>query len=201
MPSSRSVDDAGMSSGEAGQNKAQRNANLARIRDNQRRSRARRKEYLQELETRYRQCEQTGVEASAEIQAAARKVAEENRKLRALLMRQGMKDADIDEMLGQDLDAPQPGMVLESMLGQKQYCGPGSQCKPGSSSMRSSQSPPFEPNVFGMAQQQQQMPQQAGLAYNGVYDDAFWLAQFDASQQPDASGVFADLLSVDAGRR
>ncbi|KXL43590.1 hypothetical protein M433DRAFT_69513, partial [Acidomyces richmondensis BFW] len=67
----------------------QREANLARIRDNQRRSRARRKEYLQELESKYRQCEQLGVEASAEIQAAAKKVVEENRRLRALLKQQG----------------------------------------------------------------------------------------------------------------
>ncbi|KAF2432585.1 hypothetical protein EJ08DRAFT_585201, partial [Tothia fuscella] len=65
-------------------------ANLARIRDNQRRSRARRKEYLQELETKYRQCEQIGVEASSEMQVAARKVLEENRKLRTLLKSKGM---------------------------------------------------------------------------------------------------------------
>ncbi|KAF2083285.1 hypothetical protein K490DRAFT_18352, partial [Saccharata proteae CBS 121410] len=62
----------------------------ARIRDNQRRSRARRKEYLQELETKYRNCEQKGVEASAEIQAAAKRVLEENRRLRALLRQQGL---------------------------------------------------------------------------------------------------------------
>ncbi|KAL3955510.1 hypothetical protein ACCO45_011073 [Purpureocillium lilacinum] len=43
-------------------------ANLARIRDNQRRSRARRKEYLQELEQRLRACELQGIEASAEVQ-------------------------------------------------------------------------------------------------------------------------------------
>ncbi|KAF1817137.1 hypothetical protein P152DRAFT_382253, partial [Eremomyces bilateralis CBS 781.70] len=62
----------------------------ARIRDNQRRSRARRKEYLQELEEKYRHCEQMGVEASAEIQAAARKVLDENKKLRAILQQRGL---------------------------------------------------------------------------------------------------------------
>ncbi|KAF2838760.1 hypothetical protein M501DRAFT_907401, partial [Patellaria atrata CBS 101060] len=62
---------------------------LARIRDNQRRSRARRKEYLQELEWKYRNCEQLGVEASAEIQLAARRVLEENKRLRALLKQKG----------------------------------------------------------------------------------------------------------------
>ncbi|KFY02077.1 hypothetical protein V490_00643 [Pseudogymnoascus sp. VKM F-3557] len=58
--------------------------NPARIRNNQRRSRARRKEYLQEIEGQLRQCELTGVEASPEIQSAARKVLEENRRLRTL---------------------------------------------------------------------------------------------------------------------
>ncbi|CAD0016985.1 unnamed protein product [Aureobasidium pullulans] len=74
----------------------QQKANLARIRDNQRRSRARRKEYLQELETKYRSCEAVGAEASAEIQAAARKVLDENKRLRRLLRQQGFSDADID---------------------------------------------------------------------------------------------------------
>jgi len=74
-------------------------ANLARIRDNQRRSRARRKEYLQELEIRLRQCELQGVEASSEIQGAARKVAEENKRLRALLSQQGVREDSIEVYL------------------------------------------------------------------------------------------------------
>ncbi|KAH9219091.1 hypothetical protein DL95DRAFT_384939 [Leptodontidium sp. 2 PMI_412] len=74
-------------------------ANLARIRDNQRRSRARRKEYLRELESRLRQCELQGVEASSEIQGAARKVAEENKRLRALLSQQGVREDSIEVYL------------------------------------------------------------------------------------------------------
>ncbi|KAJ4300372.1 hypothetical protein N0V88_003046 [Collariella sp. IMI 366227] len=73
--------------------------NLARIRDNQRRSRARRKEYVQELEHRLRQAEQQGIYASTEIQAAARKVAEENKKLRHLLRLHGISDYSIQEFL------------------------------------------------------------------------------------------------------
>merc|ERR1712093_711636 len=69
------------------------------IRDNQRRSRARRKEYLQELESRLRQCELQGVEASSEIQSAARRVAEENKKLRALLAQHGVRDESIEVYL------------------------------------------------------------------------------------------------------
>ncbi|KAL8953638.1 MAG: hypothetical protein Q9183_007321, partial [Haloplaca sp. 2 TL-2023] len=53
-----------------------------RIRDNQRRSRARRKEYILELETKVRGYEHQGVEVAAEIQAAARRVVEMNRHLR-----------------------------------------------------------------------------------------------------------------------
>ncbi|KAK3943856.1 hypothetical protein QBC46DRAFT_22445 [Diplogelasinospora grovesii] len=83
-------------------------ANLARIRDNQRRSRARRKEYLQELEQRLRLVELQGIEASSEIQLAARKVAEENKKLRMLLNRHGINDDSIDAFLGSGIVAP-PG--------------------------------------------------------------------------------------------
>lgn len=74
-------------------------ANLARIRDNQRRSRARRKEYLQEIEGRLRECEQTGVEASTEIQAAARKVAVENQRLRLLLIKRGVSAEEINTFI------------------------------------------------------------------------------------------------------
>lgn len=115
----------------------QREANLARIRDNQRRSRARRKEYLQELESKYRQCEQLGVEASAEIQAAAKKVVEENRRLRALLKQQGFSESDIDGMAGEDTHAAN---ALESLIGQRKKCVPasanGSRCQSATPSHR-----------------------------------------------------------------
>lgn len=78
---------------------AKDSANLARIRDNQRRSRARRKEYVQDLEARLRRVELQGVEAATEIQAAARRVADENRRLRALLARHGVADDAIDAWL------------------------------------------------------------------------------------------------------
>ncbi|KAJ3454326.1 hypothetical protein MRS44_018220 [Fusarium solani] len=74
-------------------------ANLARIRDNQRRSRARRREYLQELEQRLRVFELQGVEASSEVQQAARRVVEENRQLRGLLNRHGITDDAISTYL------------------------------------------------------------------------------------------------------
>ncbi|ODA76255.1 hypothetical protein RJ55_08100 [Drechmeria coniospora] len=102
-------------------------ANLARIRDNQRRSRARKKEYLQDLERRVRLWELYGTEASAEIQMAARKVAEENKQLRCLLNRYGVGDEYIHHYLqsgtvippsspqGQPFRAGDPGPTVLSL--------------------------------------------------------------------------------------
>ncbi|KAL7933640.1 hypothetical protein V8C35DRAFT_47890 [Trichoderma chlorosporum] len=80
-------------------------ANLARIRDNQRRSRARRREYIAELEQRLRAYELSGVEASSEVQLAARRVAEENRQLRELLHKHGFQDDYISSFLLQQAGA------------------------------------------------------------------------------------------------
>ncbi|KAK6435370.1 hypothetical protein LTR95_008445 [Oleoguttula sp. CCFEE 5521] len=96
---------------------SQKSSNLARIRDNQRRSRARRKEYLQELETKYRECEQAGVAASAEIQAAARRVVDENKRLRQLLRQHGLTDAEIGNFGGEDTSS-----ALDSMLDARRSC-------------------------------------------------------------------------------
>ncbi|EQL03288.1 hypothetical protein OCS_00990 [Ophiocordyceps sinensis CO18] len=84
----------------------QQRDNLARIRDNQRRSRARRREYVQELEQRLRVYELQGVEASTEVQMAARRVAEENRQLRELLNRHGVCDDNIAHYLQSGTLAP-----------------------------------------------------------------------------------------------
>lgn len=70
-----------------------------RIRDNQRRSRARRKEYIDDLEQRIRRFERQGVEATTEVQAAARKVAKENAWLRTLLVAHGVANNEIDNYL------------------------------------------------------------------------------------------------------
>ncbi|KAK4204178.1 hypothetical protein QBC40DRAFT_3547 [Triangularia verruculosa] len=76
-------------------------AELGRIRKNQRLSRARRKEYVASLEARVREYEERGVQASLEIQLAARKVAEENEKLRELLGKVGVGEASVREYLQQ----------------------------------------------------------------------------------------------------
>lgn len=92
--------------------------NLVRIRDNQRRSRARRKEYLSELESKLSHCERVGVEASAEIQSAARKVLEENHRLRGLLRRYGIREEEIG--------GEGPGRELEGLLGRRRFVNGGS---------------------------------------------------------------------------
>jgi hypothetical protein len=70
-----------------------------RIRDNQRRSRARRKEYVQDLEKRLRQFEVMGVQATREVQDAGRRVVEENAHLRSLLKLHGVSDLHIQDYL------------------------------------------------------------------------------------------------------
>lgn len=60
-----------------------------------------------------------GVEASAEIQAAARRVLDENRRLRALLKQRGLTDEEIEAYTEQQSENPQypsPSAALELML-------------------------------------------------------------------------------------
>lgn len=73
--------------------------NASRLRENQRRSRARKKEYLVSLEARFQACQRTGIEANVEIQVAAKKVVRENKLLRAMLNRRGVTDAEINKTL------------------------------------------------------------------------------------------------------
>ncbi|KAI9843932.1 MAG: hypothetical protein M1838_002399 [Thelocarpon superellum] len=72
---------------------------LGRIRENQRRSRTRRREHMQEMQQRLRQYELHGVEASTALQAAARKVACENQCLRDMLSERGVTSQQIDAVL------------------------------------------------------------------------------------------------------
>ena len=88
------------------------NRNSTRIRDNQRRSRARRKEYLQELEAKLRKCEELGVQASVDIQVAARAVSAENARLRE----ENGRLKDENERLKAKLrieDHPMPAVVID----------------------------------------------------------------------------------------
>lgn len=70
------------------------------------RSRARRKEYVEELESRLRNSDKVGKEASAELQTAAKRVLDENRKLRWLLHMRGVTEPEIAAVLGKSTDKP-----------------------------------------------------------------------------------------------
>ncbi|KAE8154288.1 hypothetical protein BDV25DRAFT_147875 [Aspergillus avenaceus] len=79
--------------------KTDQTSSSIRIRNNQRRSRERRKEYTQDLERRLRKFETEGVQATREVQAAGRKAVEENILLRSLLMMHGVSDQEVREYL------------------------------------------------------------------------------------------------------
>ncbi|OTB06353.1 hypothetical protein M426DRAFT_115995 [Hypoxylon sp. CI-4A] len=74
-------------------------AQLARTRENQRRSRARRKEYIQELEMKLRDFESKGRDTTYAVQQAARRVYEHNKKLKLLLNSLGFDDKRLNEYL------------------------------------------------------------------------------------------------------
>jgi hypothetical protein len=76
-----------------------------RARDNQRTSRARRKELLNDLQRRVDEYERRGVQATLEMQQAARRVARENARLRALLLSKGVTEPEVEMWLSQDLEA------------------------------------------------------------------------------------------------
>ncbi|KAK5165226.1 uncharacterized protein LTR77_009324 [Saxophila tyrrhenica] len=119
-------------------------SDLSRVRDNQRRSRARRKEYLESLEVKYRQCEQSGVQASAEIQTAARRVLDENRRLRRLLQEHGIQSGNVDEASARRSAADE----LESLLKTRRECCEGSSYSENDS--RSSHLPPLNTSSHGL---------------------------------------------------
>jgi len=73
--------------------------NASRLRENQRRSRARKKEYLTSLEARVQACQRAGVEANVEIQNAAKRVVRENMLLREMLRNRGVGDDEIERTI------------------------------------------------------------------------------------------------------
>jgi len=76
----------------------------ARIRDNQRRLRAKRKEHQKKLEQQLSLYHRQGIAASTEIQMAARKVADENKMLRTLLNKLGVNNNNIEVYLQSSAD-------------------------------------------------------------------------------------------------
>ncbi|KAM6513871.1 hypothetical protein FALCPG4_015073 [Fusarium falciforme] len=71
-------------------------AKTSRLTENKRRYRARRKEYVLDLERRLAEAREQGIKATMEVQLAAQKVVVENGQLRDLLRLTGFADEDID---------------------------------------------------------------------------------------------------------
>jgi hypothetical protein len=67
-----------------------------RLRENKRRNRQRQKDYTTNLESRLRHLETEGIKATQEVQAAARKVVEDNLRLKALLRFKGVDEDTIE---------------------------------------------------------------------------------------------------------
>ncbi|KAH6893053.1 hypothetical protein B0T10DRAFT_559051 [Thelonectria olida] len=82
-----------------GKSEGSTNPSAVRIRDNQRRSRARHKEYVEGLQRKVQDYERRGVEATLEMQQAARNVAVENSRLRMLLGYHGVTGDEVDKFL------------------------------------------------------------------------------------------------------
>lgn len=78
---------------------ATKHSSAARVRDNQRRARERHKAYFQDLQRKVSEYEKHGVQATLEMQQAARAVAVENERLRMLLRRKGVEDGEITAFL------------------------------------------------------------------------------------------------------
>ncbi|KAF5987410.1 bzip transcription factor [Fusarium coicis] len=89
-----------------GKKEGSTNPSAVRIRDNQRRSRARHKEYVEGLQKKLQDYERRGVEATLEMQQAARSVAVENSRLRILLGYHGITNEDVEKFLQSFPDQP-----------------------------------------------------------------------------------------------
>lgn len=68
----------------------------ARLRDNKRRNRQRQKDYTSSLEKRLEELQAQGVQATKEVQVSARRVVEDNARLKALLRCVGVEDHVIE---------------------------------------------------------------------------------------------------------
>ncbi|UPK91952.1 hypothetical protein LCI18_002887 [Fusarium solani-melongenae] len=74
-------------------------ASAAQNRENQRRSRERHRQFVEDLQQRLQNYERRGVEASVEMQRVARAIAWENKHLRSLLDLRGVSQDEVDHHL------------------------------------------------------------------------------------------------------
>ncbi|KAK6362640.1 hypothetical protein TWF730_000095 [Orbilia blumenaviensis] len=97
----------------------------ARIRDNQRRSRANKKEYVASLEQKIAEYNARGIQATIEMQAAARAVALENERLRMLLGEVGVTPERVNSYLDSFSLSPEPQNQNQEVISNPSICGNG----------------------------------------------------------------------------
>ncbi|KAK4243081.1 hypothetical protein C7999DRAFT_36597 [Corynascus novoguineensis] len=98
----------------------------ARIRNNvnQRRSRARHREFVNELKAKVREYERQGVQATLDMRQVARKVALENSRLRSLLASHGVKNEEVDHYLASFDDRASGALLTTTLTPQTVKVGP-----------------------------------------------------------------------------
>lgn len=93
------------------------NSTAIRIRDNQRRSRARHREFVETLQRKVQEYERQGVHATLEMQRAARDVAVENARLRSLLTQRGVSEDEIEGYLVSLKSGGESGFEARRLVG------------------------------------------------------------------------------------
>ncbi|KAI0836651.1 hypothetical protein F5Y06DRAFT_273031 [Hypoxylon sp. FL0890] len=162
-------------------------AERARLRRNQRNSRARKQAYIESLEKRWNECVRLGAEATVEMQMEARRVQEENRLLRTVLRNQGFDDISIQRAL-------ESAKLAESSIDQTKQSNPNG---PGSTpSVDDNAPPPLWPLDLPSAGRPQALDIEGDMSQSLVLHD--WLA--DLCNIKDAFGAevnFNDPTSLD----
>lgn len=105
--------------------KSQNLNSFNRIRNNQRKSKAQRKKYLQKLKSKLRKYESMSMKASLKIQASVRLVAEKNRHLQALLQSQDVVSQKIETTVATSSVEAQTSsrtLILKTKLNTKKSC-------------------------------------------------------------------------------
>lgn len=108
---------------------------------------------MRELEEKFRNCEQQGIEASGEMQIAARRVLDENQRLRTFLKSKGINEEELNTIVGvatselpDDNSMNQQAAVesLQSIIASKRPCCPsGESCgSPSAASVASIKTSP-----------------------------------------------------------
>ncbi|PLN80832.1 hypothetical protein BDW42DRAFT_105939 [Aspergillus taichungensis] len=110
-----------MDSGDTGK----KSDRLARIRENQRKSRAKKQEYVRELEQKLSVCKEEANRRDVEHRIAVQKLEAENRKLKHLLSSMGLPSTTVDEYLEMDSDlAVTQKVAIPALRRQEAKCRP-----------------------------------------------------------------------------